>query len=366
MSENVTTRPHHSHSRDGRSRRRSWTVAVGLAPVLALAIAGCSAPSAGVPEAAPTTAEAGTAPHTMGSPTGAPDREDPRSADKGTAKPTPSGKSALRSTAAGNVVHYGYTGTTETWVVPPGVTSVTFEAAGGDGGAAVHPVTKEGGSGAIVTGAFSVAAGQIITLAVGGNGATGAGGWGTDGMSGGPANTAKQDSRTGGAGGGATLIALSNADGSDWHEIVVAGGGGGQGGGSGDPDLAGRGGSAGCLEFSNASDSWCGTTGIAGMNGSQGTAPPLGGKGGAAGGATSSTGARGLGAKDLGGNGGSGGGGIDGGAAGGGAGGISAGGGGGAGRSFVDTSVTSWQISTTHYNAQFTATLPGSGVILSW
>ncbi|MBN9190078.1 MAG: hypothetical protein J0I62_16530, partial [Microbacterium sp.] len=105
---------------------------------------------------------------------------------------------------------------------------------------------------------------------------------------------------------------------------------------------------------------------IAGMNGSQGTAPPLGGKGGAAGGATSSTGARGLGAKDLGGNGGSGGGGVKGGAAGGGAGGISAGGGGGAGASFVDTSVTSWKISATHYNWQFIASLAGAGVILAW
>jgi hypothetical protein len=366
MSEKVTTHPHRSRPRDGRSPRRSWTIAVALAPVLALAIAGCSAPSAGVAEAAPTTAEAGTTPHKTGSPSGAPEAEDAHSTGKRTAKPTPSAKSALRSTAAGNAVQYSYTGATETWIVPEGVTSVTFEAAGGDGGGAVHPVTKEGGSGAIITGSFPVTAGQIVTIAVGGNGAVGAGGWGAEGMSGGPANTAKQDSRTGGAGGGATLIALSNADGSNWHEIVVAGGGGGQGGGSGDPDEAGRGGSAGCLEFSSASDSQCGTPGIAGMNGSQGTAPPLGGKGGAAGGATSSTGARGLGAKDLGGNGGSGGGGVKGGAAGGGAGGISAGGGGGAGTSFIDTSVTSWKISATHYNWQFVASLGGTGVILAW
>lgn len=366
MSENATTHPHRSRPRDGRARRRSWTVAVVLAPVLALAIAGCSVPAAGVAEAAPTPPKAGTATLKTGSPTGAPDAEDTHSTAETTATLTPRAKSALRSTAAGNTAQYSYTGTTSTWVVPAGVTSVTFEAAGGDGGGAVHPVTKEGGSGAIVTGAFPVTAGQIVTIAVGGNGATGAGGWGAEGMSGGPANTAKQDSRTGGAGGGATLIALSNADGSNWHEIVVAGGGGGQGGGSGDPDEAGRGGSAGCLEFSSASDAQCGTPGIAGMNGSQGTAPPLGGKGGAAGGATSSTGARGLGAKDLGGNGGSGGGGVKGGAAGGGAGGISAGGGGGAGTSFIDTSVASWQISATHYNWQFTASLAGTGVILSW
>ncbi len=364
MSEDITTHPHHLRLPHARSRRRSWTVAV--APLLALAIAGCSAPSTAAPEAALTTAEAGTGPHKTASPTGSPDAEDARSAGKSTAQPAPSAKSALRSTTDGNVVEYSYTGTTDTWVVPPGVTSVTFEAAGGDGGAAVHPVTKKGGSGAIITGTVPVTAGQIVTIAVGGNGATGAGGWGTDGMSGGHANTAKQDSRTGGAGGGATLIALSDADGSNWHEIVVAGGGGGQGGGSGDPDEAGMGGSAGCLDFSNTSDSWCGTPGIAGMNGSQGTAPPLGGKGGAAGGATSSTGARGLGAKDLGGNGGSGGGGVTGGAAGGGAGGISAGGGGGAGTSFVDSSVSSWQISATQYNAQFTASLGGTGVILAW
>ncbi|SIT66558.1 glycine-rich protein [Microbacterium sp. RU33B] len=371
MSEKPTSHPHGSRPGPARRRPQGWKLAAALVPLIALAIAGCSSSagtsSAGMADRAPATSPAAGTAQPADAEAGAPaGGSTAQPAPSSVATRTPAPAPALRSTAAGNPVQYSYTGTTETWVVPAGVTSVRFEAAGGDGGGAVHPVTKEGGSGAIITGSFPVTAGQIVTIAVGGDGATGAGGWGAEGMSGGPANTAKQDSRTGGAGGGATLIALSNADGSNWHEIVVAGGGGGQGGGSGDPDLAGMGGSAGCLEFSNASDTRCGTPGIAGMNGSQGTAPPLGGKGGAAGGATSSTGARGIGAKDLGGNGGSGGGGVTGGAAGGGASGISAGGGGGAGRSFVDSSVVSWQISATQYNGQFTASLAGAGVILSW
>ena len=67
------------------------------------------------------------------------------------------------------------------------------------------------------------------------------------------------------------------------------------------------------------------------------------------------------------GNGGSGGGGVNGGSAGGGASGISAGGGGGAGTSYVDTSVPSWQISASQWNNQFTSKLAGlPGVILTW
>jgi hypothetical protein len=187
-------------------------------------------------------------------------------------------------------------------------------------------------------------------------------------MSGGPANTAKKSDRTGGSGGGATMIALANADGTNWHKVVVAGGGGGQGGGSSDPMLAGAGGNAGCSKIGyTGGNPYCSTPSVNGGDGSHGTPGPLGGSGGTAGGSATPTGERGHGAKDLGGNGGSGGGGVFGGTAGGGASGISAGGGGGAGTSYLDNTVLHWQISTNDYNVQFTCkVLDDPTVILSW
>lgn len=263
---------------------------------------------------------------------------------------------------------FTYTGQAEQWTVPDGVTSLTFQASGGRGGSATDQIYEGGGSAAVIIGNFPVTPGQVLTIAVGGEGGFGAGGWGYEGMSGGPANTAKKSDRSGGAGGGATLIGLANADGTNWHKVVVAGGGGGQGGGSGDPAAAGQGGSAGCSELDPINGvNACKTPSLIGGDGWHGTPGPLGGAGGKAGGASSPTGERGHGAKDLGGNGGSGGGGETGGAAGGGASGISAGGGGGAGTSYLDSTVLDWQISSNDYNVQFPwHILDDPAVILSW
>jgi len=314
-------------------RRRRWATTAVLGSVVALALAGCSSSTSGTGAAA-----------LVGS--------------------TPS-----QASADSGSVTFSYTGHEQTWTVPTGVTSVSFEVGGGRGGSTESNVMSfaQPGSGAVVIGTVPVTPGQVMTIAVGGDGGGGAGGWGDLGMSGGPANTAKPSDRSGGSGGGATMVALANADGSDWHQVVVAGGGGGQGGGSSDPADAGAGGNAGCsaLHFFDGSME-CGTPSITGSNGNHGSPGPLGGAGGVAGGSTTSTGGRGLGAKDLGGNGGSGGGGVNGGTAGGGAKSISAGGGGGAGTSYVDTSVASWQISAMDYNVQFPWHLSDSGVILTW
>jgi len=263
---------------------------------------------------------------------------------------------------------FTYTGQVEQWTVPDGVTSVSFQASGGRGGHAADAINSWGGSAAVIIGSVPVTPGQVLSIAVGGEGALGAGGWGYSGMSGGPANTAKNKDRSGGAGGGATLIALANADGSNWHKVVVAGGGGGQGGASSDPGAAGAGGNAGCAKpDSDTGLNECTTPSLTGGDGSHGTVGPLGGSGGKAGGSATSTGERGHGAKNLGGNGGSGGGGVLGGAAGGGASGISAGGGGGAGTSYIDATVVDGQISTNDYNVQFTYDkLDDPTVILSW
>jgi hypothetical protein len=314
-----------------KRRQRIWAGTI-LAPIVALGLAGCSG-------AAPVSA---VPPVEVGA----------------IAKPVADTQSKT----------FTYTGYAEQWQVPDGVTSVSFQASGGRGGHAADEIVSWGSSAAIIIGSVPVTPGQVLSVAVGGEGGFGAGGWGYDGMSGGPANTAKNKDRSGGAGGGATMIALANADGSDWHLVVVAGGGGGQGGGSSDPAGAGLGGNAGCSKLSsNPSGTACSTPSVIGGDGAHGSVGPLGGSGGKAGGAGASTGERGHGAKNLGGNGGSGGGGLLGGAAGGGASGISAGGGGGAGTSYIDDTVVGGQISTNDYNVQFTCkVLDDPTVILSW
>jgi hypothetical protein len=263
---------------------------------------------------------------------------------------------------------FTYTGYAEQWPVPDGVTSVSFQISGGRGGHAADEIVSWGGSAAVIIGSVPVTPGQVLSIALGGEGGFGAGGWGYSGMSGGPANTAKNKDRSGGAGGGASMIALANADGSDWHLVVVAGGGGGQGGGSSDPAGAGLGGNAGCSKLGfYAGSAECSTPSVTGGDGQHGSVGPLGGSGGKAGGAGAGVGERGHGAKNLGGNGGSGGGGLFGGAAGGGASGISAGGGGGAGTSYIDDTVVGGQISANDYNVQFTyKAYDDPTAILSW
>ncbi len=212
---------------------------------------------------------------------------------------------AVASTPAGSQMWTSTGMAINIWEVPSGVTSLTFEAAGGNGGrspGAGPNVTP--GSGADIQGTFAVKPGQVVTIAVGESGGTGDGGWGPEGMSGGPANTAKDNDRDGGAGGGATMIGLANADGSNWHEIAVAGGGGGQGGGSSDPVSAGDGGIAGCTTFqlTRGQGSYeCLTPSWTGADGGHGTTGLLGGAGGVTGGSTSGAGQRGLGASGLGG-----------------------------------------------------------------
>jgi hypothetical protein len=367
--ETLAARPH-AHPR-GTGR-------VAVAALGALLLAGCSSAVAETaPEASSAAASSVAASPSTTPATGNGSHSNASPSDHSTASPgrfsTPSrgsvGTPSPLKLGTTNQATFWPTGTTQTWTVPDGVTSVSFEAAGGEGGEAPIAIEDLGGSGAIIIGSFPVTPGQVLSIAVGSSGGTGAGGWGALGMSGGPANTAKNKDRSGASGGGATLIALANADGSDWHEMVVAGGGGGMAGGSSDPAGEGQGGNAGCSKIGYFNGgSACTVPSITGTNGGKGSpASTLGGKGGAAGSSSlGSTGERGLGAKDLGGNGGAGGGGVNGGAAGGGGSGISAGGGGGAGTSYVDVTVPTWQISSTDWNISFTQHLDGPGVILTW
>ncbi len=253
---------------------------------------------------------------------------------------------------------FTYTGGSQTWVVPVGVTRATFElwappaaraASGGDGGA-----------GAIVRATLTVRPQQQLTLVVGGRGGSGADG----GFNGGGAGGSGGLAAAAGAGGGATD--LRSGAGLAGRLLVAAGGGGGgasgDGSGAGAGGDGGAGGADGLLGAASGAQGAGGgglTAGGGGRGGSGTVAGPAGGAG--------VSGAGGAGAPLLagsaGGAGGGGGGGLTGGGAGGGAAGsatVGGGGGGGAGGgSFVTASAGSRTIAA--------AANPGDGVALvSW
>ena len=136
---------------------------------------------------------------------------------------------------------FSYTGATDTFTVPAGISALTITvvgAEGGNGGADNTPAPAAGGYRGVVTGTLSVNPGDVLGVAVGSHGGTGAsrinsgtpaavGGanplTGYAGGNGGLAGT-RGSSGEGGAGGAATVLKVGTAD------VVVAGGGGGSGG----------------------------------------------------------------------------------------------------------------------------------------
>jgi len=128
-----------------------------------------------------------------------------------------------------------YTGSSQTWVVPAGVTSVDIEAWGAQGGP--DYVGNAGGLGSRMKGTFSVTPGETLGMVVGGQG-TNYGG-----------------NNSGGGGGGGSFV---------WHEnnssepmIAAAGGGGGWSSGDGN----------GLVTISGATPSGGGAGGINGNGG---------------------------------------------------------------------------------------------------
>lgn len=128
-------------------------------------------------------------------------------------------------------VTFNYTGSMQTWTVPPCVTSITITAAGAEGGGTT------GGNGAIVTATMAVTPGQILQIRVGGAGACPGAGF-NGGGTGGNAGTA---ANRGCGGGGATDIRIAPY--ALGNRILVAAGGGGMGGGTSDA-VGGNGGCA--------------------------------------------------------------------------------------------------------------------------
>ena len=171
------------------------------------------------------------------------------------------------------IVTFSYTGDYYAWTVPGGVTSVTFDVQGAQGGTTTELYSPQaGGLGGRVTGDLSTTPGQILYLYVGGRPAanSSSGGWnggGAPGLS--TAGSGGQGGYSGGGGGGSdirTSTALAN-------RVVVAGGGGGAGrdyvNGSCTPcGIGGTGGAGG------------GTSGASGGNATNGYTPGAGGSGG--------------------------------------------------------------------------------------
>ena len=191
---------------------------------------------------------------------------------------------------------FDYTGGSQSYTVPPGVTRITINALGASG--TYFEGSFGAGLGASVTASYSVAPGEVLDVEVGGAGGniygTNKGGYNGGGDPGGPG---------GGAGGGASDVRQSPYGLAD--RLIVAGGGGGDGYGT-----------AGYVIFG----------GNAGVNGDAGQAAGGGGGTGAAGGAGGGNGSSGQ--LGIGGNGGVA---VHPGIGGGGGGGGAYGGGGGAG-----------------------------------
>ncbi len=242
--------------------------------------------------------------------------------------------------AGTNTATFGYTGGAQSFTVPSGVTAITVEAWGGQGGNG--NVGAVGGRGAYIRSTLGVSAGQALSVYVGGQGGTanraaGFNGGGTGGSS-------------AGGGGGGSDVRLGST------RLVVAGGGGGAaandyppysyGGASGEYGGDGGDGNGTYLGYGGDGAITSGGAGGAGggswwMAGSSGTVA-LGGAGG-----------------DDGGNGrggGGGGGGYHGGGGGAAAGTNSSGGGGGGGSSFSSGTSTTYSSGIRSGNGQVVVT----------
>ncbi len=130
------------------------------------------------------------------------------------------GMLAVATPASATTDTFNYTGAVQTWIVPVGVTSATFNVQGAQGGTGA---SSAGGMGGSATATIAVTPGATVSIFVGGAGGNAAGGFngGGNGVSGGL--------EAGAGGGGATDIRIGGIAGLS-DRVLVAGGGGGGGG----------------------------------------------------------------------------------------------------------------------------------------
>ena len=139
---------------------------------------------------------------------------------------------------------FSYTGTVQTFTVPPCVTTLTVNARGAEGGGP----NGLGGNGSVITATMAVTPGQVLEIRVGGMGSVGNNSGGYNG--GGTGRAAGTTANSSGGGGGATDIRIAPYG--LVNRVIIAGGGGGFGGGT--TDAAGGGancnnGAAGVASF---------------------------------------------------------------------------------------------------------------------
>jgi hypothetical protein len=184
---------------------------------------------------------------------------------------------------------FDYTGSDQSFAVPPGVTTLTVTMWGAAGGSSSVPWAygAVGGGGGFVNGIFDVTPGQTILVIVGGGGATNQqtrdapaayGGGGAGNAAGGGRSAismdgGKTDFATAGGGGGG----VGNGNGG-------AGNGGGGGGGDGAGSWAGKGGSASAGGAGGVGKTGSGTDGTAAQGGTMCASPNCGGGAGGGGG----------------------------------------------------------------------------------
>ncbi len=154
------------------------------------------------------------------------------------------------ATQAQTVVTYSYTGGLESFTVPCGVDTITFDVWGAQGGAgSVGGNGSTGGGGGLggyVSAKRAVSQGDIIYIFVGGMGTAPTGGF-NGGANGGSQNA--------GGGGGASDIRFNGSTLTDRILVAGGGGGGGRGGCETTPAGGGNGGNGGGGYGTNGADS---------------------------------------------------------------------------------------------------------------
>ena len=164
---------------------------------------------------------------------------------------------AFAAPAAATTETFNYTGAAQTWTVPAGVTSATFDLYGAEGGG-YSSTGFASGLGGRATATIGVTPGESIQVNVGGKGAISSDASGGGGFNGGGGVEAGSGLVTaGGGGGGASDIRIGGV--ALANRVLVAGGGGGSGsqqcgggvgvaGGSGGGLSGDAGGSGGCSD----------------------------------------------------------------------------------------------------------------------
>jgi hypothetical protein len=158
--------------------------------------------------------------------------------------------------AATTTESFAFTGSTQTWTVPAGVTSITFDISGAQGFNVNYTGCES--LGGRVQGTMSVTEGEILTIVIGGKSSGQAGGYNGGGSGG----------RVGAGGGGGGATDIRNSSGT---KVAIAGGAGGTGNNSG--CSADTGGVGGGLTGGAAPGTGAGTGGTSSAGGVGGTYP---------------------------------------------------------------------------------------------